>query len=378
MRNKTKYLGLAGVIAGLAAGAGLLWLRNKRSSQKSPELPGQKRIERALDRTLIQARRQAVFPLGPQHRYVIFSDHHKGAGDEADDFAVCAAAYLKALSEYEQRSYTLIILGDAEEFLENPIIEVMSTYPEVFAAEQRFYPDHYLRVVGNHDNAWGIEANVRRYLDDYFPGIRIYRSLLFQYQDGAGAEGEIFLAHGHQGTLDSDVFDFLPPLLLPLYRVFQNLTGLGHTTPAQDDCLRGQHDTMMYRWAAKQSRLLLIAGHTHRPVWSSHTLLEKLIGQLNSMLALKPAQGADSTELQVAQLQAEIEEREAKEPPCNDTIKTRPCYFNSGCCRFEDGDITGIELEDGELRLVKWGKQKGEIQRLELEKTPLSKIFANL
>jgi hypothetical protein len=31
-----------------------------------------------------------------------------------------------------------------------------------------------------------------------------------------------------------------------------------------------------------------------------------------------------------------------------------PCYFNTGCCSFGDGDITGIEIADGEIRLVRW------------------------
>jgi len=378
MNSKTKQLGLAGLAVGLAAGAVFVWLRSKRPAKKPAELPGQSRIERALDRTLIRARRQATIPLDPHHRYVIFSDHHKGAGDEADDFAKCADTYLKALVEYNQQGFTLIILGDSEELWENQIAEVMQTYPEVFAAEGRFYPNRYIRLVGNHDNAWEIETNIRRYLDPYFPGINFYHGLVFRYQNGSEVSGEILLAHGQQGTLDADVFDFLPPRILPLYRLFQNLTGLGHTSPSRDDCLRGQHDTMMYRWASKQSKLLLIAGHTHRPVWSSRTHLEKLLGQFNELLALEPAQRSGDFELQAEQLKAEIEKRAEKEPPCNDTIKTRPCYFNTGCCRFDDGDITGIELEDGELRLVKWGRQMGEIQRSELEKAPLSKIFANL
>jgi hypothetical protein len=77
------------------------------------------------------------------------------------------------------------------------------------------------------------------------------------------------MVHGHQGTLDADVFDFLPPQLLPLYRDFQNITNLGHTSPSRDDCLRGLQDTFLYRWASAQKDLILIAGHTHRPVWTS-------------------------------------------------------------------------------------------------------------
>jgi hypothetical protein len=31
-----------------------------------------------------------------------------------------------------------------------------------------------------------------------------------------------------------------------------------------------------------------------------------------------------------------------------------PCYFNTGCCSFPDGDVTGLEIADGEIRLVRW------------------------
>jgi hypothetical protein len=31
-----------------------------------------------------------------------------------------------------------------------------------------------------------------------------------------------------------------------------------------------------------------------------------------------------------------------------------PCYFNTGCCSFPDGDVTGIEIADGKIRLVRW------------------------
>jgi hypothetical protein len=59
-------------------------------------------------------------------------------------------------------------------------------------------------------------------------------------------------------------------------------------------------------------------------------------------------------------------------------IKTSPCYFNTGCCRFEDGDITGIELDAGQIRLIKWGEEDGKIARKELEAAGLSEIFVFL
>jgi hypothetical protein len=37
----------------------------------------------------------------------------------------------------------------------------------------------------------------------------------------------------------------------------------------------------------------------------------------------------------------------------------RPCYFNTGCCSFSDGDVTGIEIAEGYIRLVKWLNDAG-------------------
>ena len=78
----------------------------------------------------------------------------------------------------------------------------------------------------------------------------------------------------------------------------------------------------------------------------------------------------------IAELKEEIREREEKYPPCGDTIKPLPCYFNTGCCKFEDGDITGIELEDGAIRLIKWSSDEPERGSQVLEEGQLKDVFA--
>jgi hypothetical protein len=48
---------------------------------------------------------------------------------------------------------------------------------------------------------------------------------------------------------------------------------------------------------------------------------------------------------------------------CRETVSQNngdPLYFNSGCCCFVDGDITGIEIGDGDIRLIKWKEEGGE------------------
>lgn len=369
---------LPSLLAGFAVGAGLVLLRGEFTRRNPEASLAQLMVSNALDRELRRTRAAGAIPLAPGHRYVIFSDHHKGAGDQADDFRQCKTVYLAALDHYFANGYTLIVLGDAEELWEQDIPEVMRTYPDVLESEARFHPGRHIRVVGNHDNPWEDPELVRTYLQPIFPGLEFQRGVLFDFQDGEDTSGQVFLVHGHQGTVDSDVLGFLPPLLLPVYRQVQNWTGIGRTSPSRDACLRAEHDTLIYRWASKQGKLLLICGHTHRPVWSSLTHLEKLIRKLRALLDLPIEERPGDYDQKVAELRDEIGIREQEYPPCNDTIKTRSCYFNTGCCRFEDGDITGIELVDSVLRLVKWGPGDGGIQRTEFERSHLSAFFGLL
>jgi hypothetical protein len=36
-----------------------------------------------------------------------------------------------------------------------------------------------------------------------------------------------------------------------------------------------------------------------------------------------------------------------------------PCYFNDGCCCYDNG-ITAIELDKGMIRLVKWNRDESD------------------
>ena len=361
------------LLAGAAVGAGIALIASQRFRKHPEYLPANIRRRIALDRALHRARQAGAISLAGNYRYMIFSDHHKGGRDQADDFQPCESSYLAALDHYLRENYTLIVLGDAEELWEESIQRVMEAYANVFRSEARFYPDRYLRLSGNHDNAWEIKDLVRQHLDPFFSGIQIRQELLFDFEDEPGSHSEILLLHGHQGTLDGDVFDFVPPHILPLYRQFQNKTGLGRTSPSRDAYERSVQDNQMYYWASQQEKLVLIAGHTHRPIWGSMSHLERLMAQFHALLHMQPQSA--NFESEAAHLQEEIKRRARKDPPKADALKTRPCYFNTGCCRFRDGDITGIEIVDGQIGLVKWGDQNGKTERSELERISLAEIF---
>jgi hypothetical protein len=56
----------------------------------------------------------------------------------------------------------------------------------------------------------------------------------------------------------------------------------------------------------------------------------------------------------------------------------KPTYFNSGCCCFSDGDITGIEIADGCMRLIKWTMIGQVPQRQVLEETRLVELVKRI
>jgi hypothetical protein len=301
--------------------------------------------------------------------------HHKGAGDDADDFMPCKSTYLAALDSYEKEGYTLVLLGDVEELWENEIQEVIQKHQDVFDAEARFLPDRYIRIIGNHDDLWNDPESVETYLEPLYPKLELRQGLVFEYDDGT-LFGEIFLAHGHQGTLDSDILSGISPHLLPAYRQLQITFHIGHTTPATDSYLRGKHDTQMYRWASQHRKLIFIAGHNHRPVWSSLTHLEQLYMELYALRLRKEEIGEAEYLDQVKSQLHKINKRIIKEPPVDEIRRTAPCYFNTGCCRFSDGDITGIEITGETISLVKW--DHNTLDRMELVSMPLADLFALL
>ena len=128
----------------------------------------------------------------------------------------------------------------------------------------------------------------------------------------------------------------------------------------------------MYEWSAQQKDLLLITGHTHQPVFESLTHIERLYRQL-----LFARQAKDET--RISELQKEIEFRKFEYTEVSDHyLNLVPTYFNCGCCCFSDGDITGIEIADGSLRLIKWTTKKSKPERLLLEETSLEELLEEI
>ena len=199
---------------------------------------------------------------------------------------------------------------------------------------------------------------------------------------GGNQLGELFLVHGHQGTLDSDRFSRLSRILVRyLWRPFQRLTRIPSNTPATDWRLRHSHNIALYTWSAQQDKLILVAGHTHRPVFESvvdETQLRREIVAARTTLEDEPADKERQSAL--SQLEEELAwiKRAQKEQftleQSEQSIK--PSYYNTGCCCYPDGSITGIELVAGEIRLVRWTAAGGQGRRSILARASLADVFA--
>ena len=125
----------------------------------------------------------------------------------------------------------------------------------------------------------------------------------------------------------------------------------------------------MYDWSAAQKNLILITGHTHQPVFESLTHIERLYRSLLFARQVNDGGMIDS-------LQKEIQLRKFEYTNISpDYLSLKPTYFNTGCCCFNDGDITGIELEEDCIRMIKWNTRTGSPQRMILEEAALAELL---
>lgn len=310
-------------------------------------------------------------------RIIIFSDLHRGNRDNSDDFRLCELAYNDALKHYLANGFTLIVLGDAEDLWKYRPMEVKKAYRESLSLESQFSKEErYVRIVGNHDDLWREKGQFKRYFNDLFNLLVPVDGVCLSLEIGNEQVGTIFITHGHQGTLDSDKFSWFSKLVLRyLYRPFQELTGHRTTTPSTSIDLRDEHSKAMYEWSETicKEKAILVAGHTHMPVFLSLNHVEQLMARRAGMINSLAQQGVHAGREQAAldesilRIDGEIEERQRKmggaPPTIASVLAKRPSYFNTGCCSFSDGDITGIEIEGRKIRLVRWKRKSGSTIR---------------
>ena len=307
------------------------------------------------------------------HRFIIFSDQHKGRKNGADDFMLAERNYVAALRHYNDHKYHLISLGDCEELWENTFLQGIKENEESYAEEKNFAKRSALtKVFGNHDLDWEIDPLAPAYLKKiYGVPMEVMQGVILETTVGQKPL-RIFCTHGHQGDLQSDGNWFSKFFVTKIWAPLQAFLRINPNTPAYDQHLKTEHNRMMYEWALQQQDLVLITGHTHQPVFESLTHFERLQWQHRKALYEHNPQWAQA-------LEDEMRWRSKDNTQITeDYLNTKPVYFNSGCCCFADGDITGIELDDGWIRLIKW-EHEGIISiRSVLQESRLEQVIADI
>ncbi|MGZ8518263.1 MAG: metallophosphoesterase [Chitinophagaceae bacterium] len=345
----------------------VLWAAQKFSSR-----PEKQRIFPALDKLyadIIQhpGKKGIVIPFDEHTgKFIIFSDQHKGGRNGADDFVLAEPNYMSALEYYNDNNFSLVCLGDCEELWENTLGKVTDSYPKTFEAEKKFIErKSFVKILGNHDLYWGNDPLAWWQLKKiYGEEVKVYEAVILSVSINS-RPFRIFCTHGHQGDAQSDGNWFSKFFVARVWAPFQAYLRINPNTAAYNNEKKSLHNEIMYEWSAEQKDTLLITGHTHQPVFVSLTHMERLYRELQ-------AAKLNKNTVLMEQVEKEIRKREKEFAAVSvDYLRMKPSYFNSGCCCFIDGDITGIEIEGGKIRLVKWCRQNEIAERQLLEEISL-------
>lgn len=303
-------------------------------------------------------------------RFIIFSDQHKGAKNGSDDFMIAEPNYLAALDHYYLAGFHFISLGDSEELWENTVWPIKSKNKLTTIAEKKFLAEkRFTKVYGNHDLFWNNDPFAGLHLlSMYKETVKIYEGIVLQTTIN-NTKLDIFLTHGHQGDGQSDSNAFSAWFVSRVWAPIQSYLNLNPNTPAASRELKTVHNRFMYEWSKQDKNPVLITGHTHQPVFASLTHLERLYKQL--IIAKQ-----NNNETASEKINKEILFRQEEYDFVNSNYSNmRPFYFNTGCCCYNDGDITGIEIADGMIRLIKWKKKSISSEREVLEEMKLSDLL---
>lgn len=305
------------------------------------------------------------------NKYILFSDLHLGNGGKADDFHDNEETLLKALKHYKEQGYKLILLGDIEEFWQFGFSEVRNRYQEsVYQTMREFGDANVFRIFGNHDGDWCIQPDPA--MNEPFLPPQPTEAIKLKDSDG---KIRILLVHGHQGSLESDRDSWSSRFWVRLFRFVEpwlKKLGIIRHPPAIKCEIVKDYDRIMYSWA-KSAKAMLICGHSHNAIFGSKSHAERLREKMKSLEDKIQSRRSnrdivEKNKEEIAHIRKEIG-REIKKK--RDVLPTEtagiplPVYFNTGCGLYGNG-ITGIELVNGKIRLVKWYRNPRLAQRYEI------------
>ncbi len=254
-----------------------------------------------------------VIPFNDSNKFVLFSDCHRGDNSFADDFANNRNIYFHALKHYYNEGFEYCELGDGDELWENISFKsILNAHKNVFMIMKQFHEENKLHMIwGNHDMVYRNPNYVKKHLSTYFDpkvgeevplfGNITYNEAIILKHSKTGQE--LFLAHGHQADWWNFLFWKWSRFLVRILWKPLNVMGIADpTSPAKNYKELIKVERRAKKWIAENNNLLTIFGHTHRPRF----------------------------------------------PEPGDIA-----FFNDGSC-VHPRSITGLEIENGAISLIKW------------------------
>ncbi len=246
-------------------------------------------------------------------KFIFFSDCHRGDNSFADDFANNRNIYYHALKFYYNEGFTYCEIGDGDELWENINFEsIFEAHKDVYGLIRLLHIQNRLHMLwGNHDMVYKDPGYVKKHLSSYFEPIDGQDKELFmdiEYHEGlilkhSETGQELFLTHGHQADWWNYTFwKWSRFLVRILWKPLQVWGIQDPTSPAKNYRELIRIERRIKKWIVQNNLLLTIVGHTHRPRFP-----------------------------------------EPGEIP----------LFNDGSC-VHPRSITGIEIENGKIALIKW------------------------
>ena len=224
-------------------------------------------------------------PLSPTSKYVLFGDCHRGVGNSNDNFLKNQPLYTAALQHYFRSGFTYMELGDGDELWENRNLNtIIDAHSCAFYWLARFYEQNrFYMLYGNHDIVKRKNADIQHCCHTWprcchdprlenqqlFPDICCHEAIVLERLP---ARSEIFLVHGHQAdTLNSAFWPLARFLVRILWQPLEHYGAADPTSAAKNNTRKRKTEERLHSFAV-QNDLLLIAGHTHRPLLSETDL----------------------------------------------------------------------------------------------------------
>lgn len=292
-------------------------------------------------------------PLDISDKYVVFSDLHLGDGGKADNFVHNEDTMICALKYYKKNGFSIILLGDIEEFWQFDFDMIHNRYDKNIYGLLRSFPTNTVhRVFGNHDKKWA----------GFTDPIDKTSNRLLGVPEGLILGKYIFLVHGHQGDELSDKNAWASRFWVRVFKKIEPLARkFGYENyEATKSQIPKDREQAYYTWA-NDNKMILICGHTHRAIFASRSYYKWLKEEIVIKISEKGQSSADSEkqkklskDIKKFKKELRAEKRRGRNiNPLGTDGESLPCYFNSGSGLYRKG-ITNIEIENDKIRLIKW------------------------